>query len=63
RNADAGPVKMKLFFSPGENDPHFEDRYAEHFLNFDLAAKRIEFREKDPGYREPLLRALSEAAP
>jgi len=49
----AGPVAMKLFFE-SEND----DRYAEVYTNLDLPLRIAEFREKDNGYRAPLLRAL-----
>jgi len=48
-----GPVKMKLFF-----ESHDEHRYAEAFLNIDVAAGRVELREKDPDYRRPLVLAL-----
>lgn len=47
------PTKMKLFFRPDS-----EQDYAEVFLNIDIPEKKLEFREKDPEYREPLLRAL-----
>lgn len=50
-------VRMKLFF---ESDD--ESGYAEVYTNLDLPAKRVEFHEKDPEYREPLVRALSEGA-
>lgn len=53
RDLGKGPVKIKLFF---ESDQ--EDRYAEHFLNLDLAAGRLEVREKDPEYRLALVKAL-----
>lgn len=47
------PVKMKLFFESEK-----EDRYAEVYTNIDLPKTVLEIREKDPGYRGPLLRAL-----
>ncbi|HZL90687.1 MAG TPA: hypothetical protein VFB96_20125 [Pirellulaceae bacterium] len=47
------PVKMKLFFESEK-----EDRYAEVYTNIDLPKAVLEIREKDPGYRAPLLRAL-----
>ena len=51
---EVSPCKMKFFFNPdGE-----EDLYSEVFINIDLAAKRLEFNEKDNGYRAPLLRSL-----
>jgi hypothetical protein len=46
-------VKIKLFF---ESDD--EDRYGELFTNVELAARRLEVREKDEGYRLPVVRAL-----
>ncbi|MBI5432349.1 MAG: hypothetical protein HZA52_05935 [Planctomycetes bacterium] len=49
------PVRFKLFFQPNGS----EEGYAEVFLNVDAPAKRVEFNEKDTGYREPLLRALT----
>jgi hypothetical protein len=51
------PVHMKLFF---EHDD--EARYAEVYLNIDSKAERVEFHEKDEGYRRPLLLALGGAA-
>jgi hypothetical protein len=48
-------VQLKLFFEADFTD----ERYAEVYLNVDLAAARLEFREKDPDYRRPLLGALS----
>ncbi len=53
KNLAAGPVKIKLFYEPGP-----DDRYAEFFTNIDLARRRLEFREKDPEYRKPVVRAL-----
>ena len=48
-------VKTKLFF----NDTGPETEYAECYLNFDLPNGRVEFHEKAPEYRGPLLRALA----
>jgi hypothetical protein len=48
-----GPVRIKLFF---ESDK--EDAYAELFTNIELAAHRLEFREKDEGYRSAVINAL-----
>ena len=48
-----GPVDMKLFFE-SEDEAH----YAEVYTNIHLAQHVAEFREKDNGYRAPLLRAL-----
>ena len=47
------PTKMKFFFN-SESEEH----YAEVFINLDVPAGRLEFHEKDPEYREPLLHAL-----
>ncbi len=44
------PTKMKLFFKP-----YSTKEYAEVYLNLDIPAKKLEFHEKDPEYREPLL--------
>lgn len=52
-NIENGPVKLKLFFEPDG------DGYAEVYANFDLAAKKFYFNEKDPEYRPFLLSALS----
>jgi hypothetical protein len=49
------PTRLKLFF---ESDD--DSRYAEVFLNVIVAESRVEFHEKDTGYRIPLLRALIE---
>lgn len=49
----SSPTKMKLFFNTDS-----EHNYAEVFLNLDLKSKVLEFHEKDPEYRAPLLRAL-----
>jgi hypothetical protein len=48
-----GLVKIKLFFESGG-----QDDYAELFTNIDLAARRLEVREKDEGYRLQVVRAL-----
>jgi hypothetical protein len=58
-------VHAKLFFDPsiffpGEDQPREAD-YAELFFNLDLKRGRAWLREKDPGYRSPLLRWLSGA--
>jgi hypothetical protein len=52
---EAGPVKIKLFFESKD-----EERYAELYLNVDLKASRVELHEKDPEYRKPVIRALSQ---
>jgi hypothetical protein len=48
-----GPVKLKLFFESGR-----QDRYAEVFLNIELAKGRLYLREKDPEYRKAMVAAL-----
>jgi hypothetical protein len=45
---------MKAFFFDDGQD----ERYAEVYTNIDLREKRLEFREKDPEYRAPLVAAL-----
>ena len=52
-----GPVDMKLFFE-SEDETH----YAEVYTNINLPQRVAEFREKDNGYRAPLLRALRTGA-
>jgi hypothetical protein len=49
----SGPVKIKLFYEKGG-----EDRYAELYTNIDLAARKLEVREKDEGYRRQVIQAL-----
>ena len=54
-NVLTSPAKMKFFFHSGS-----EERYAEVFTNVDVQERRLEFHEKDPEYRVPLVRALTE---
>jgi len=54
RHLEQGPIMLKLFF---ENDD--PKRYAEVYLNIDVAQGRLELNEKDPDYRRPILEALS----
>ena len=57
---EKGAAKIKLFFEPTEDaEEAYEMFYAEHYLNIDLAARTVEFHEKDAGYRDAVLRALS----
>ena len=57
---ESGPIKLKLFVEPQEEgEEAYEQFYAEHYLNINLAAHRVELREKDSSYREAMLRALS----
>jgi hypothetical protein len=53
RDLTKGPVKIKLFFESG-----VQDDYAELFTNIELAAHRLEVREKDEEYRSPVVKAL-----
>jgi hypothetical protein len=53
----ATPVRMKLFFHAES-----ESRYAKVFLNVDIAGRVVQIHEKDPEYRENVLRALCEQA-
>lgn len=48
-----GPVKMKLFFE-GKS----ESTYAEVYTNVDLNRGRLEFHEKDSGYRSAVIGAF-----
>ena len=59
RAPEQGPVKMKLFYEPAADDPQHDEHYAEHYLNIDLAAKLIQFHEKDPEYRPAIIHALT----
>jgi hypothetical protein len=54
---DSEPVHLKIFGKDGE--PLDEDAYYESFFNVDLANGVVCWNEKDPDYRQPLLRALS----
>ena len=51
---EEGEVKIKLFFESNK-----QDEYAEVFTNIDVAAKKLEFSEKDPEYRVALVKALT----
>jgi len=46
---------MKLFYG---TEPKDENKYAELFLNLDYKRNILEFHEKDPEYREEILKAL-----
>ncbi len=60
---EKGAAKIKLFFEPTGDAEDAEEAYAmfyaEYYLNIDLAARTVEFHEKDEGYRDAVLRALS----
>ncbi len=49
-------LKMKFFFNSED-----EHRYAEVFVNLDFDSATGHLHEKDPEYRLPLLRSLTEA--
>ena len=49
-------LKMKFFFNSED-----EHRYAEVFVNLDFVSATGQLHEKDPEYRVPLLRSLTEA--
>jgi hypothetical protein len=53
-----GTTKMKFFFF----DSGPEDRYAEVFVNVDAKNRVLEFHEKDPDYRKPLLLDLTKGS-
>lgn len=50
-------VKLKLFGRDGE--PFDEDAYYESFFNVDLPSGYVSWNEKDPDYRNALIRALA----
>jgi hypothetical protein len=52
-NLSNEPVMLKLFYE-AEN----ADDVAEVFTNIDVSKHRLEFHEKDPDYRKPLINAL-----
>jgi len=54
---EGGKVNMKLFY---ESDN--EDLYAEVYTNLNPKERLAEFREKDEGYRDNLIRALGASA-
>jgi hypothetical protein len=51
-----GKKKIKFFFF----DSGPENRYAELYINVDFDNRQLEFHEKDPYYRKPLLLALTQ---
>jgi hypothetical protein len=52
-NLANGEVKLKLFYETG-----VDHQYAELYTNIDLAARKLEVREKDEGYRRQVIQAL-----
>ena len=57
--ADKGDLKIKLFFESNGED---EENYAEVFTNIECGEELLEVREKDPGYRAPLVKAITDQA-
>jgi hypothetical protein len=53
--ARSAPTRMKFFFNPTGD----EEAYAEVFINIDPANNTLQFHEKDPEYRKPLVNSLS----
>lgn len=56
---ESGPARIKLFFEV-DDDEGYDERYAEAYLNIDLAAMTAELAEKDSEYRASLVRAFGE---
>lgn len=56
KKMDSMPIKMKFFFNPDAD----ESLYSEVFINIDLRKKVLEFNEKDPEYRLPLVRSIAQ---
>lgn len=54
---DPVPVKVKLFGNDGEDNP--AEDYFECYLNIDFERGLVFWNEKDPDYREALIRCLS----
>jgi len=53
---ESEPVKLKLFGQ--DTEPFDEDAYYESYFNVGFSNGFVYWNEKDPDYREPLLRAL-----
>lgn len=58
-NLESDAIKMKLFGR--DSEPFVEDDYYESFFNVDIPGGFVSWNEKDPDYRDPLIRALSAA--
>lgn len=54
--AGSSGAHMKFFLHTDN-----QERYAEVFVNVNVEESMLEFHEKDPDYRRPLVRALGEA--
>lgn len=52
------PIKLKLFGR--DSEPFDDDAYYESFFNLDLKNRVVYWNEKDPDYRVPLIRGLTE---
>jgi hypothetical protein len=60
RDLEDHKLHMKVFFDPDlligpKDDGDRSDMYAELFFNLDMPNRRVELREKDPEYRQPLV--------
>jgi len=51
-------TKMKFFLNSDGPD----ELYSEFYINIDLKNKVLEFNEKDPEYRQPLVNSLAKSA-
>ncbi len=54
-----GLVKIKLFHECDLSDPDFHEKCAEFYLNIDMAAKRVEFHEKEAHFRKAVVKAFT----
>ena len=54
---ESEPIKIKLFGNDGEDMG--EDEYFESFFNLNLSSRLVFWNEKDPDYRDALIRGLS----
>lgn len=52
-------IKLFIEAEDAEDDDQFEERYTELFTKINVSAGWLEICEKDPEYRDPLMRALS----
>lgn len=56
-NMVSEPIKIKIFGR--DQDPDLDENYYESFFHLDLQNGFVFWNEKDPDYREPLIRGLS----
>jgi hypothetical protein len=54
RPVGSKPIHLKVFLHSGAGT-----EYGEFYLNVDLAAGQVQFKEKDPEYRRAVMNALS----